>query len=115
MLSFDDWQALKSRLSAHRRSCLECRGSEKGCFPYQRELHWGRVSYLKWVESWVEREHPEVERRRRALEKTRSEVQEHLTALDREQIWDRAARVAREDLEEQLEEIHARLVEHYRT
>jgi hypothetical protein len=115
MLNFDDWQALKSRLSAHRRSCPDCRDSEKGCFPYQREFHWGKISYLKWIESGIEREHPEVERRRLELERARQDTSEHLAALDQAQIWDRAARAARKDLEEQLEEIHQRLVEHYRT
>lgn len=115
MLNYDNWQILKTALGAHRRECRVCRQTERGCAPYQREFHWGKLNYLRWIEHWVESCHPEVERRRRELEKALSEANKALAELEEQKIWDRTALALREELQEGVDRAFQDLVEHYRT
>lgn len=117
MLNYDNWQILKNNLSAHRRECRVCRGSEGGCAPYRREFYWGKLSYLKWIEHWVEREHPEVERRRRQLEASLEAAHAALESFEKKnnEFHDRTTMAVREELNYQIDLAFNKLVLHYRS
>lgn len=117
MLNYDNWQILRDNLGAHRRQCRRCQLTEKGCAPYQREYRWGKINYLRWIENWVEKCHPEQAAQRVALEAELKKAHEDLQEFEEHNklFSDRTTKAVREELESQIHLAFEALVLHYRS